>query len=298
MNAEKRILTSRLELAYQEFNPGGARCAVLMHGWPDSADTWKPVTAALVQAGYRVLTPSLRGHGHTRFRQADTMRSGQLSALGRDLLDFIEIMNLDRPVLVGHDWGARAVANACGLREGIASHLVMLAVGYGTNDPAQALSYDQASRYWYHWFMFTPKGERAVREDGRGFSRRMWDTWAAPGWYREEDFQEAAQAFDNPDWPDIVLHSYRHRWGFVAGDAHYAEDEKRLHPAPVLAVPTLILHGAEDPCNPPLTSAGKEGFFTGRYERVLLPGCGHFPQREQPEQVARRILDFCGAPHE
>lgn len=289
----RSVRTPRLEIAFQEYNPSGSRCAVLMHGWPDSPETWKSVAPVLAAAGYRVLVPTLRGFGATRFLDPATPRSGQLSALGRDLLDFIAALGLHQPALIGHDWGARAVANACGLQPGVASHLVMLAVGYGTNDPAQALSYDQASRYWYHWFMHTPKGQKAVREDGVAFARRMWDTWAPEGWYREEDFLEAARSFSQPDWAEVVLHSYTHRWGFAPGDPFYDADEARLHPAPVLSVPTLILHGGADPCNPPVTSAGKEAFFRGRYERIVMPGVGHFPQREAADQVARQLLAFC-----
>lgn len=69
--------------------------------------------------------------------------------------------------------------------------------------------------------MATPRGERALREEGEAFARQMWDTWSPPGWYAERDFQEAAQAFSGPDWVAVVLHYYRHRWGFVAGKPRY-----------------------------------------------------------------------------
>ena len=104
----KTVQTDILEIAYAEFNPAGLRTAVLMHGWPDSPRTWHSVAASMADAGYRVLTPALRGFGATRFLSPDTPRSGQLSVLGRDLLGFIDALGLQQPVLVGHDWGARA----------------------------------------------------------------------------------------------------------------------------------------------------------------------------------------------
>jgi pimeloyl-ACP methyl ester carboxylesterase len=173
------------------------------------------------------------------------------------------------------------------------SHLVMLSVGYGTNDPGQALPYSQARNYWYHWIMATPKGQHAVEQDRRGFTRMMWDTWAPANWYTEQDFDQAAAAFDNPDWARIVLHSYRNRWGFSPRDPAYAADEASLKPAPVLSVPTLVLHGGADTCNHPDSFAGKERFFSGPYERVVLERVGHFPQREAPDAVSRSIIDFC-----
>lgn len=285
--------TERLDIAYLEWNPHGARTAVLLHGWPDSPECWKTVAPILAEAGYRVLAPALRGFAPTRFRDAATPRSGQLSALGRDLLDFIDVLGLAQPALIGHDWGARAAANACGLRADAASHLVMLSVGYGTNDPNQPLPLPQARNYWYHWYMATPRGAQVVRDEREAFARMMWDTWAPAGWYAQADFDEAARAFQGEDWAEIVLHSYRHRWGFAEGDPAYAGDEARLHPAPVLSVPTLVLHGGADTCNHPDSSKGRETFFNGGYERQVLDGVGHFPQREASRSVAEAILSFC-----
>lgn len=292
MNAYRHALTQRLDVAYLEWNPQGARTAILLHGWPDSPACWRAVAPVLADAGWRVLAPALRGFAPTRFRQASTPRSGQLSALGRDVLDFIEVLGLERPALIGHDWGARAAANACGLQAGVASRLVMLSVGYGTNDPKQPLPLAQARNYWYHWYMATPRGEQTVRQQREAFARQMWDTWAPAGWYEPSDFDEAAQAFQGDDWADVVLHSYRHRWGFAEGDPAYAQDEARLSPTPPLSVPTLVLHGGADSCNLPESSAGREAFFQARYERQVLDGVGHFPQREAPELVAEAVLRF------
>jgi pimeloyl-ACP methyl ester carboxylesterase len=290
----KTIDTPLLRIAYEESNPQAPRSVVLLHGWPDSPRCWAGVAPVLAQVGWRVIVPALRGFAPTRFLREDTPRTGQLAALGRDLLDLIDALGLQRPALVGHDWGARAAANACGLRPGVASHLALLSVGYGTNVPGQSLSLAQARNYWYHWYMATPRGERTVREDRRAFARTMWDTWSPAGWYREDEFAATALAFDNDDWPDITLHSYRHRWGHAPGDPSCARDEAALDPAPRLDVPTLVLHGAADGANHPDTSAGKEAFFRGRYERQVLPGVGHFPQREAPDAVAQALLRFLG----
>jgi pimeloyl-ACP methyl ester carboxylesterase len=265
--------TSKLRVGYEEWNAQGARTVVLLHGWPDSPRCWQEV------APTTVLDPA-------------TPRTGQLAALGRDVLELIDALGLEQPVLVGHDWGSRAAANACGLRRDCASALVMISTGYGTNVPGQAISLEQARNYWYHWFMATPRGERTVRADPRAFARIMWDTWAPAGWYRPEEFEATAAAFDNPDWADVTFHSYRHRWGHAPGDPAYEADDRVLDPAPVLAVPTLVLHGEADSVNLPAMSAGKEGYFSGRYQRTTLPGVGHFPPREAPALVAQAILDF------
>ena len=286
------IDTSLLCISYEEWNPGAHRTIILVHGWPDSPRCWANVAPALAGAGWHVLVPALRGHSPTTFLRKDTPRTGQLTALGRDLLEFIDAVGVRRPALVGHDWGARAVAIACGLRPDVASHLCMLSVGYGTNTADQPLPLFMARNYWYHWYMATPRGERTVRTDGRNFARIMWDTWSAPGWFDENEFQATANAFDNPDWAEVTLHSYRHRWGHAVGDPWCASDEAALSPPPVLGVPTLVLHGEAHAVNHPDTSAGKERFFSGRYERQLLPGVGHFPQREDHVAVTTAIVRF------
>ncbi len=289
------IDTPLLRVAYHEWNPGGSRAVVLVHGWPDSPRTWLQVAPVLAAAGFRVLAPAVRGFAGTTFRNPNTPRTGQLSAVGRDTLDFVDAMGLHKPALVGHDWGARAVAIACGLRPDVASHMAMLAVGYATNSLGPDMSLEQARSYWYHWFMATPLGEQTLRQQPRAFAKIMWDLWAPPGWYDEAEFDETARAFDNPAWIDVTLHSYRQRWGNAPSDPAYAADEARLSPVPVLDVPTLVLHGEADGVNHPDMSAGKERFFTGRYVRTLMPGVGHFPQREAPAAVSEALVAFLGA---
>ena len=284
--------TPLLRVGYEDWNAAAPRAVMLLHGWPDSQRTWRAVAPRLAAAGYRVVVPALRGFAPTSFRAADTPRAGQLAALGRDLIELIAALRLDRPSLVGHDWGARAVANACGLAPDIARHLAMVSVGYGTNDPRQPLSLIQARNYWYHWYMATERGARSVREDRLNFTRLLWDTWSPPGWFDDAEFQATAEAFAGDDWAEVTIHSYRHRWGHAAGDPRYAADDAALVPAPVLSVPTLVVHGGADTCNPPESSAGKERWFSGPYRREVIAGVGHFPSREAPDEVARLLLDF------
>jgi pimeloyl-ACP methyl ester carboxylesterase len=288
----KFVDTSVLRVGYEEWNPQAERTVVLLHGWPDSTRTWAQVAPQLAEQGWRVIVPALRGFAPTRFLDTQTPRSGQLSALGRDVLELVDALQLDRPALVGHDWGARAAANACALRPGVASHLVLLSIAYGTNLPTQELSPEQARNYWYHWYMATPRGQRAVRETRRPFAKIMWDTWAPPGWYTPQEFEATAEAFDNADWPEVTLHSYQHRWGHAAGDSRYDADEAVLRQIATLDVPTLLLHGGADGVNAPETSEGKSHYFLGRYERKVMPGIGHFPQREAPQAVAAELIRF------
>jgi len=239
-----------------------------------------------------VIVPSLRGYGDTRFLAPDTPRSGQLSALAQDLLDLAAAMGIARFHVVGHDWGARAAYNASLLEPECVKSCVAVSVGWGTNDPTQALSLVQARNYWYHWYMATERGAEALRKDRREFAHLLWRTWS-PSWqFTEGDFHDTMHAFDNPDWAAVTIHSYRHRWGLAPSDPYYAAQEERLRHESVIKVPTLVLHGTEDGANAPQTSEHKEHLFSAPYQRTLLSGVGHFPQREAPDAVASAIVEW------
>ncbi len=284
------VKTSLLEVGYLESGAPTGFPVVLVHGWPDDALTWNRVTPELVEAGFRVITPYLRGCGTTRFLDAATPRSGQLVALGQDLVEVAAALKLERYAVVGHDWGARAAYIASSLDAKRITHCVALSVGYGTNSPSQKLSYVQMQNYWYHWMMATERGRDIVRNDRHAFTRHIWDSWL-PFWKPTDDeFNATAASFNHPDWAEIVLHSYTVRWSNASPHPMYAALEAQFDPAPKLATPTLVLHGADDPVNSPAMSAGKEGFFTGRYQRELIERCGHFPQREHPDAVARHVV--------
>jgi len=169
--------------------------------------------------------------------------------------------------------------------------MVALSVGYGTNDPAQSISYAQARNYWYHWFFATPRGAAALSSDRRALGEFLWRTWAPQWRFSAAEFEQAARSWDNPDWVAITLHSYRHRWGFADGDPRYDALEQRLAPSPKITVPTIVLHGTHDGATMPETSAAKEHFFTASYERRLIE-CGHFIPREAPDEVVRAIRDL------
>jgi pimeloyl-ACP methyl ester carboxylesterase len=284
--------TTLLRIAYREQGASGDVPVLLLHGWPDDASSWDAVTARLAPAGFRTIAPYLRGFGPTRFLSDATPRSGQLSALGRDTLELADALGLKRFALVGHDWGARAAYIAATEQPERVSHVVALSVGYGTNSPSQRLPLRQAKNYWYHWLFCLRRGEDLVREHRRELCEFMWQTWSPEWRHASAAFAQAAESFDNPDWAAITLHSYRHRWGQADGDLRYAELESRLAGPPIVRVPTLVLHGDADACNDPATSADKDRFFAAAYERRLLEGVGHFPQREAPDAVADAIIGW------
>jgi pimeloyl-ACP methyl ester carboxylesterase len=290
MQFDTQTLSIGCEISGPEHGPP----MILLHGWPDDARTWDRVLPTLHAAGYRTYVPYLRGVGPTRFRDQSTIRSGQLSALGQDVIDLADAIGLERFTLVGHDWGARASYIACVLAPARVRYCVAISVGWGTNDPRQSLALNQIQNYWYHWYMAMDRGAELVRNDRMVFTRYIWTIWN-PNWrISDAEFEITARSFECPDWAEVVLHSYRVRWGLALSDPSYAAIEAKLGRNPTITVPTLVIHGGADPCNDPATSEGKEALFAAAYERVVLEGVGHFPQREAAPAVAAEILRRLG----
>jgi pimeloyl-ACP methyl ester carboxylesterase len=278
------VRTTALDCAYLERGPVDGTPILFVHGFPDDARTWDAVTPALAAAGFRTIAPFVRGFGPTRL-QPGAARSGEIAALARDALDLADALGLPRFHFVGHDWGARVGYALAVLAPDRLLTLTALAVAYGTNVPAQAMDVHQLRAYWYQWYFATSRGERALRDERLGFCRDLWRTWS-PGWaFTPAEFAQTAASFDNPDFVDVVLHSYRARWGFVPGDPAYAADGAAIERVPPIAVPATVLMGRDDGATLPQSAAGKERFFRAAYTLQILDDCGHFVQREQPQTV-------------
>jgi pimeloyl-ACP methyl ester carboxylesterase len=140
--------------------------------------------------------------------------------------------------------------------------------------------------------MHTPE-KKFIDSDRLSIEYLEWNPGAARSVVLVHGWPDAARTW-SPDWIDVTLHSYRHRWGHAEGDPFYAADIAKLKPLPLLATPMLVIHDAEDAVNPVATSECKEAFFSGRYQRVVLDGVGHFPQREAPAAVAQALIGFFG----
>jgi pimeloyl-ACP methyl ester carboxylesterase len=263
----------------------------LLHGFPDDPKAWAAVSQGLSAAGFRTIAPYLRGFGATRFRRPETPRSGQQGALAQDLKDLIIGLDLHRPILVGYDWGARAACTAAALWPAQVGGLISIG-GYNIEDinsdgkPASALDEYKA---WYQWYFHTERGRLGMEQNRRAICLLLWELWC-PHWkFAAADFAETARSFDNPDFVDIVIHSYRHRYGAVPSDPALESIERQLVGQPVIEVPTIVLHGEGDGVHPPERSAGQENRFSGYYERQLIPKAGHLFPREAPDAVIAAV---------
>ena len=290
-----RVSAGVLDVAYYEAGPADGVPTILIHGFPYDAHAFDEVMASLAGAGHRCVVPFLRGYGATRFLSPDTPRSGEQAALGADLLALMDALHIQKAILGGYDWGGRAACIVAALWPQRVVGLVSAGKGYNIQDIAAAAKPgmpEQEARDWYQYYFHTERGRRGLDTNRREIGRLLWKTWS-PSWSFDEDtFERTAVSFDNPDFVDVVIHSYRHRYGVIEGDPAYAGIEARLARQPDISIPSIVLLGADDGVDPPPQEDEDAGKFSGVYARRVLPGVGHNVPQEAPISFAVAIREL------
>ena len=291
------VRTPTLDIGYEAQGDANDFPVVLLHGFPDDAHAWDAVAASLAAAGYRTLVPYLRGYGPTRFLDAATPRMAQQAALAQDLIDFLDALGLDRVGLAGYDWGGRAACITAILQPQRVRALVTIG-GYNVQDTVSPPRPDTAlaeRAYWYQWYFNTERGRLGLAHNRHDICRLLWREWSPTWEFDDATYERTAPSFDNPDFVDVVIHSYRHRHLNAPSDPRFTEVERRLAARPPITVPSVVLHGADDTVGPPHRSAGEMAQFPPGTARRVVPNAGHFMPREQPGAVSGALLELLGS---
>jgi pimeloyl-ACP methyl ester carboxylesterase len=289
-----QIAAGVLDTAYHTAGPENGPPVFLMHGFPYDIHAYAEVVPHLAARGCRVIVPYLRGFGPTRFLRDDSPRSGEQAALGQDLRALMDALQVDRAVLAGYDWGGRAACVVAALWPERCAGLLSFN-SYNIQDIAQAMTPDAPEnehRLWYQYFFHSERGRRSLAQDRRAVCRLLWRLWS-PTWpFDEATFERSATAFDNPDFVDVVIHSYRHRFGLVPGDPAVADVEAALALQPAITVPALTFDGADDGVRPPAAPAQHGRRFSNTRTHVVVPGVGHNMPQEVPDVFADAVLSL------
>jgi pimeloyl-ACP methyl ester carboxylesterase len=288
----ERVRTATLEVAFEESGNADGTPVILLHGWPYDPRCYDEVVPPLAAAGCRVIVPYLRGFGPTRFLSADTPRSGQQAALGNDLRELMDALGISRALLAGYDWGGRA---ACIVAALWPERVIGLVTGNGYNiqDIAAAVkpvAPAQEHRFWYQYYFHTERGRAGLTQNRRALCRYIWQIWSPLWTFDDAIYERSAPSFDNTDFIDVTIQSYRHRFGYAPGDPALHAIEQKLAAQPKIAVPTIALQGEVDGVGPPAGSEHHHRFFTGSFTRHVLPRIGHNPPQEAPRAVADAVL--------
>lgn len=289
----KQIDAGLLNVGYVEAGPANGRPVVLLHGWPYDIYSFVDVAPLLAAKGYRVIVPYLRGYGTTSFLSKDTLRNGQQSVVGVDIINLMDALKIEKAVLGGFDWGARTANIIAALWPERTKALVSVS-GYliGSQAANRAPLPPKAELdWWYQFYFATDRGKAGYEKYTRDFNKLIWQL-ASPKWkFDDATFDRSASAFDNPDHVQIVIHNYRWRLGLAEGERQYDDFERRLAGAPVISAPTITLEGdANGAPHPDPAAYAKK--FSGKYEhRLITGGVGHNLPQEAPQAFAKAMID-------
>ena len=289
----KQIDAGLLNVGYAEAGPADSRAVVLLHGWPYDIHSFVDVVPLLASAGYRVITPYLRGYGTTRFLSGETFRNGQQSAVAVDTIALMDALQIRTAIVAGFDWGARTANIVAALWPQRCKGLVSVS-GYLVGNPAAGkvpLPPAAELQWWYQFYLATERGRAGYEKYRHDFAKLIW-ALASPKWdFTDATFDRTAASFDNPDHVSIVVHNYRWRLGLAEGESKYDDLEKQLAKGPAITVPSITLEGdANGAPHPDASSYARK--FSGKYaHRVISGGVGHNLPQEAPRAFAEAVVE-------
>jgi pimeloyl-ACP methyl ester carboxylesterase len=291
MAGTSSVQVGELRVGYERTGAGSGWPVVLLHGFPYDVRSYDRVAATLADAGADVVAPYLRGYGPTVFTDPATLRSGQQAALGHDLRGLIEALGLTRPIVAGFDWGGRAACVTAALWPETVAGLVTVN-GYNVQNIAAAntpAAPDVERSYWYQYYLHGDRGRRGLSAHRAEFLRLLWHEWSPTWKHTDADFRATAGSFDNPDFVDVVVHSYRHRYGLAPGDSAYEHTERLIAEQPAITVPTIVIDSLDDTIMPPQPVASHAAHFTSLVDYRQL-ATGHNTPQEDPEGFADAVV--------
>jgi len=289
----KQIDAGLLNVGYAEAGPADGRPVILLHGWPYDIYSFVDVAPLLVEKGYRVIVPYLRGYGTTRFLSNETFRNGEPAAVAADTIALMDALKIDKAILAGFDWGARTADIIAALWPERCKAIVSVS-GYliGSQESGKIPLPPKAElEWWYQFYFATERGREGYDKNRHDFAKLIWHQ-ASPKWnFDDATFERSAVSFENPDHVAITIHNYRWRLGLAEGEPKYDDLEKRLAEGPIITVPTITLEGdANGAPYPEPSSYAKK--FSGKYEhRNINGGVGHNLPQEAPQAFAKAVID-------
>jgi len=293
----RMVRTDVLEIGYEQHGSESGFPIILLHGFPYDVRSWDGVIPPLADRDYRVVVPYLRGYGPTRFLDTHTPRMAEQAAIAQDVIDLADGLGLDQFALAGFDWGNRAACITSILHPERVRAQVAIG-GYSVQNtvaPGRPVGAASEARLWYQWYFNTDRGQRGLTTNRHDIVRYLWETWS-PSWdYTDEAYGKSSPSFDNPDFVDIVIHSYRHRHVNAPGEERFLAIERRLAQRPRIDVPAVVLRGLESGFGRPSTDpSGDEDRFRRLVARRLVEGAGHDLPVQRPETVSNALLELLG----
>ena len=285
---EQQVVTANgVQFSYFELGPPDGPLALCLHGFPDSAYTWRFLLPELAAAGFHAVAPFLRGYAPTAIPSDGRY---QIGAVARDANALHAALGgHDDAVIIGHDWGALTAYAAVAHQPDRWRRAVTAAVPPTASIGMSLFSYAQLRRSWYMFFFLSPMAEIALPLDDYAFIDGLWADWS-PGYEASFDVARVKESIGDPEHIAAAIGYYRAMFDPALQDPELAEEQNAaLAPTPK---PTLYLHGRDDGCML-LSSIGNPlDFMAAGSQMVVIEDAGHFMHVEQPDVVNRHIVEF------
>jgi len=283
---EHRVDLNGIEFAYLACGDDGP-LAICLHGFPDSAWTWRHLLPELAAAGFRAVAPWLRGYAPTGL---DAQGRYQNGASVTDVTALHDALGGDADaVLIGHDWGARIATGAAVVAPTRFAKLVTSAVPPAGAVAQGFLTYRQLHRSWYMFFFQSPLSDMVVGMNDLEFIDGLWADWS-PGYDGAAHAAAVKDALRGPANLAAAIGYYRATLGDGPKDPKY--DTEQAATGGVPSQPTLYLHGKNDGCLGVDLTTNAAAFLSPESRVEVLDDCGHFLQVERPELVNQLVLDW------
>jgi pimeloyl-ACP methyl ester carboxylesterase len=287
VTATIEIETEGLRFAALTAGPEDGPLALCLHGFPDTAHTYRLLLPELADAGFRAVAPFSRGYAPTEVPADDVLQTG---ALARDANALHEALGGDdRAVIIGHDWGAQATYGASSSAPDRWQKVVAMAVPVGPALASVFLSYDQIKRSFYLYFFQNPLADFIVAADDLDFVARLWEDWS-PGYDATDDLAFVRASLGDAENLGAALGYYRALFDPNRQSPELADEQGAVGMVPTQ--PTLYLHGARDGCIGVAAAEAARGLLNAESEVVVVDDAGHFLHLERPDVVNQRIVEF------
>jgi pimeloyl-ACP methyl ester carboxylesterase len=284
------IAANGLEFAYLSDGPDDGPLALCLHGFPDTAHTWRYLLPALAAAGFRAVAPFLRGYAPTALAPDGRYQVGALVQDANALHDVLG--GGSDAVLIGHDWGALATYGAVAFQPVRWRRAVTAAVPPTASIGMSLLTYAQLQKSWYMFFFLSPLAEAALPLEDYAFLGDLWRDWS-PGYDGAWDVARVKESIGDPERIVAAISYYRAMWDpSLQVPELAAEQAAALLPTPR---PTLYLHGRDDQCMLLSSMGSPLDFMAEGSELEIVDDAGHFLHVERPDVVNQRIVSFLTA---
>jgi pimeloyl-ACP methyl ester carboxylesterase len=282
------IEANGVSFALHEAGPADGPLVLCLHGFPDTAWTWRHLLPDLGAAGFHAVAPFMRGYAPTSLAPDGRYPMGALVA---DVVALHDVLGGGGDAaLVGHDWGAPAVYGAAAFAPERFRRIVAGAVPPAVSFLQALFTFRQLKRSWYIFFFQSPLADGVVAADDLAFIDGLWADWS-PGYDGSFDLAKVKDAIGAPERLGAALAYYRSM--FDPSQEIPGLESQQSAALRNVPQPTLYYHGAEDGCvgREAVTPAILDSVGPGS-EIMMVEGAGHFAHVERPDVVNAKILDW------